>query len=261
MATPAPAEKSLELYNDLLAIPVNERPEDAEKLLWQLRALCKSTPGNFPALVALIQGALMTGQRDEAAENLERAWGLRQGQEPQVVFTFAGHLVDIGQYGRAKTVLCELLAQPAIRSNAKHLNLAYQCAVPSGDVEWWREIMEISRDLGDTVDYEVWDRTVKDFDLSKYLPNHFEIVHGFVAAQQCAVIVHQYIGPTDHFCFDVLYYLPLDRKDRVELNFQIDQALCDHYEKLELEPAWYVDVINVSIAGYYPQLHSTRPVP
>ena len=258
MTTPAPAEKSVDLYNRLLSLSVDEQSDEIGRILWQLRQLIRNRPGDFRAGVALAEAELTSGNREKAQEQIDRLWALRSTEDSRVYFTLIGQLIDIGSYDRAKQLLQELLGRNGYRAIPGVLSLAFVCALASGDFAWLRALREITVSLG--LDDKVNDyvECLERNNFVDHFSRHQKIVRDIVAERQAGVSVYMFQDSDEVGPIAVQIYIPGTKDERRELEDQIRGALRSYYASLGLPESYHHSHLHTELFGCHEQ---PNPIP
>src|SRR5258706_7926393 len=111
MSEGIPARKADELFNRLTAVQF-EDVEIARRLALELRQLNRQKPGDFTTKTALAEALLLSGQRDEAVEQMVGAFHLRRRNAYAEVDRLAMLFSFIGDRQRAVQLIEEIAFQP-----------------------------------------------------------------------------------------------------------------------------------------------------
>lgn len=238
MAQGTPAKAATEIFNAILRSELDEL-EKLGSLVWRARQLCNTQPADFSVRVALASALLQTGMREEALQQLDTAFGLRQISEPGIVGTLAHLYVCVANYDRSKALFRMLTADPA------HLKLdvvtenAARFAVSAGDVEYLREIVELTIDTPQNIFPNVALQIIEASGLADHLPTHQKIITEIVGEHQAwigAAPVDETGGPA---MLAVWRYLMVDAAECRALARRVTEALCAYYVEKGLPPGMY----------------------
>ena len=97
MASAAPAEEPVELFNKLIGIsPADEA--GLARIMWRLQALRRKLPGDLPVGVALLQCLSLQGLAGEAVDLAKELWPRRGSMETMVAVTYSALLTHLAMY-------------------------------------------------------------------------------------------------------------------------------------------------------------------
>ncbi len=235
MAQGTPAEAATEIFNAILRSELDEQ-EKLGSLVWRARQLCHTQPTDFSVRVALASALLQTGMREEALQQLDTAFGLRQISEPGIVGTLAHLYVCVANYDRSKALFRMLTADPA------HLKLdvvtknAARFAVSAGDVGYLREINDLTTDSSTHSFPKIVLQILEASGMVEHLSAHQKIVTKIVGKHQ-AWIGAAPIDETDGFA--VWRHLMVDAAECRALARRVTEALCAYYAEKGLPPGMY----------------------
>ena len=238
MAQGTPAEAATEIFNAIVGSELDEQKK-LGSLVWRARQLCHTQPADFSVRVALASALLKTGMREEALQQLDTAFGLRQISEPGIVGTLAHLYVCVANYDRSKALFRMLTMDPG------HLKLdvvtenAARFAVSAGDVGYLREINDLTTDSSTHSFPKIVLQILEASGMVEHLSAHQKIVTKIVGEHQAwigAAPIDEMDGPAT---FAVWRHLMVDAAECRALARRVTEALCAYYAEKGLPPGIY----------------------
>lgn len=146
-ATPAAARKSVELFNRMAEIGVND-VEEAVQCVFQLRTLARQGKLDFLGRVALAEALLIAGHRDEAVEQVEAAFHTVDFTDHEGMDRLSMALAHVGMRDRALSINKQLARSPGVAANHDAMANATVLALWAGDVEYLEELAGLQQAAG-----------------------------------------------------------------------------------------------------------------
>jgi hypothetical protein len=253
---PAPKLKSVELYNRLLDLVVEDDADEVVRIMWRLKSLVRQNPTNFASGVALIEASLMCGERQSAVAEIEKLWKIRHIEESQALRTYVYQLIDVGNYGRCKHLVEEFMCEKESRIVAIFEGLLVNCAFYFGDVGWIETMRGDAFGARINAQASGMIQNLKKSGLSNHLGNHQEIVRSAVKGKQTSIFLRDRQGSESTLCLTNLISVPATRLERRVMESNIDDALQEYYASVDLPPTFYLDRLNTIIVSGYLQTRS-----
>jgi hypothetical protein len=105
MTTPEPESLAVNLFNEIGSLDL-EDVDRARTVYLALRRLREQQPASFMASVALVMASLKVGRRDEAINEIGRAYGLKNAADIMGWSALADMSVFVAQLDRAAELYC-----------------------------------------------------------------------------------------------------------------------------------------------------------
>ena len=105
MTTPEPESLAVNLFNEIGSLDL-EDVDRARTVYLALRRLREQQPASFMASVALVMASLKVGRRDEAINEIGRAYGLKNATDIMGWSALADMSVFVAQLDRAAELYC-----------------------------------------------------------------------------------------------------------------------------------------------------------
>ena len=193
---------------------------------------------------------LQTGQRTEALQELETAFGLRQLDDIPA-WDFLAHLFTcVLDYERAKTLFAAMTENPDIRKMETVMGNAVRFAVCSGDISYLHELSEIEQLTDGSVDAMTAGQALNVLDESgmiKHVAAHQRIVSEVLEGVQSWIGAAPIGESSGSVIIEVERYLQFGVADRQVLRRQITDALGVYYVDQGLAPGHYMTHLHTTL--------------
>lgn len=247
MATPTPAEESIELFNTLLCTAPSDQ-DAVQRILWRGRQLERKRPNDFRIRVLLATACALGEDPRGALAAIERIGELWVGQDTEPLISYLSILMGLWELERATQVAKSLLATPALNGNHVVLGLAVECAIGIGNGDWLAELSDLkkkrpgSREAADALD------VVEQSGLREHLSRHQELVRKHVAGTAC-LTAHAVFGVEDDAPFIATnVFAAADRATCRRIERDISESLATYYESQGLPPGVYIPYFTTIVS-------------
>ena len=252
MVGPTPAEESVQLYNDVVVETQLDEQDKLASFIWRTRQLCRAAPSDFAARVVMASVLLRIGQRDEALENLDTAYGLRQIDKLAAWEHLAFLFTSVLDYERAGELIRSTTSNKEIRYQGGMIGNAARFAICSGDITYLRELAEISD--ADNLDADDESelpgqllRLLDEGDLAPHLGAHQQIITDLLSGVQSWTGVNTVDEDDGSEMIVVLRYVQHGKADRFALRRSVTDALNAYYQNQGLAPGRHIGILHTSL--------------
>jgi hypothetical protein len=174
-ATPAAARKSVELFNRMATIGVND-VEEAVQCVFQLRTLARQGKLDFLGRVALAEALLIAGHRDEAVEQVEAAFHTADLTDYEGMDRLSMALAHVGMRDRALSINKQLARSQGFAATSHILVNATFLALWAGDIEYLEELAGLQEASGAEGPAGEYLRAIEGRGLRAHLSTHQRVV-------------------------------------------------------------------------------------
>ena len=244
MTSGAPAEASVDFYNQLLRLPGSDK-EAIGHIEFRLRALQRKQPNDLRTMVALLQALTMGGKTGEAIVTADRIWGQRDRLDTDRQLTFLAQLCDLGMFGRAKDLAVKFLDVPGLRANPEFVSLVVHIAVGAGNLDLMRTAADCEADVTLSRQIESFVEELQRLGLYSHFERHQAIVQNVFYGHQCSYLPIFFDAETPEL--SVYVYANERRENRRLLENEIDDALANYFAEEGIDPGLFVPVITTQV--------------
>lgn len=232
LAAPEPQSLAVSLFNEIGTLALEEI-ERARTLYLDIRRLRQHQPSSFFVSVACVVAALRVGRREEAIEELGRAYGIKNTSEIVGWGALADLSAIVGQldrsaelYGRLR-VIPGALAIPQIAQNAAN------SALISGNIESLRYLSDEGIRLNSPISNATQYLSIVDrAGISKHFDDHQKIVSAVLRDTRTWAGPEIRYEDRDEPTLVIYHWVLGDRATRTRLQLEMIDALRAHYQSV-----------------------------
>jgi hypothetical protein len=234
MATGAPAEQAVEIFNELVRM-VPSQKEAVSQIQWRLRGLARSRSGDTVIGIARLLAELMLGDSVEAARHADRLWMLRHVMSGEQLGIFLSELLHLGMFERAAQILAEIRESP-VESAVPNLTESYlRVAWDSGSVEQLEAIVNSPIAAQLLPGWQVFLGRLKNVGLIQHLAARQKIVWEETFRRQCfSELIFTPVEDTEEVELAHYVYMSGDYGERTSLEAGIRSRIDDYFMKVGL---------------------------
>jgi hypothetical protein len=238
---PQPAEKAVDLSNQLYTLPIDEVRE-RRRIVSELRDLARGVPSDPNVRLPFAIGLFQLGSREEAASHLEAAYNLRANLKPGNHTNLVRALLVGGQLDRARTALREVDEFGVFSSGDDNAEHTAMTAVALGDAEFAKSIAEHAQNFCDA---HVFAEAIEAHGIADALPLYVNILMENVEDVLCDISVRIVGDDPDpkQLVFEPRVNLPY--KERRKIERVVRKALRDRLDRDTYERLDSAIVVNV----------------
>ena len=141
MSAPEPEALAAALFSEIGQLDLDET-DRARTIYLELRRLRQQQPASFGTSVALIMATLRVGRREEALNEIGRAYGLKTTADIISWGALADLSIFVGQLDRGAELYERLRSVPGALAIPQVSQNAASSAVVRGDIEYLRSIAD-----------------------------------------------------------------------------------------------------------------------
>jgi hypothetical protein len=229
LSGPEPESSATNLFNEIGSLEL-EDVERARTLYLNIRRLRQSRPSSFILSVASVIAALKVGRRDEAIEELGRAYGLRDASEIVGWGALADLNAIVGQLDRSAELYTRLCAFPGALAIPQIVHNAANSALISGSIENLRfladEDAKLNRPASNASRYLF---IIERSGISESFNDHQKIVSSVLRETRTWAEPQIRHEDRDEPTLVIYHWILGDRAARNRLQVQMIDALRAHY--------------------------------
>ena len=244
MTSGAPAEASVDFYNQLLRLPCSDK-EAIGHIEFRLRALRRKQPNELQTIVALLQALTMGGKTGEAIDTADHLWGQRDWLDTDRQLTFLAQLSSLGMFGRAKELAVKFLDVPGLCANPEFILLVVHIAVGAGDLDLMHTAADCEVDATLSRQIEAFVEELQRLGLDSHFERHQATVQNVIYGHQCSYLPIFYDAEAPEL--SVYVYANERREKRRLLENEIDDALADYFAEEGVDPGLFVPLITTQV--------------
>ena len=244
MTSGAPAEASVDFYNQLLRLPCSDK-EAIGHIEFRLRALRRKQPNDLRTRVALLQALTMLGKTGEAIETADYLWGQRDWLDADRQLTFLAQLSGLGMFGRAKELAVKFLDAPGLCADPAFVSLIVHVAVGAGDLDLMRTVAGWEMHATLPRQIKSFIEELQRLGLDSHFEQHQATVQNVIYGHQCSYLPIFYDAEAPEL--SVYVYANERREKRRLLENEIDDTLANYFAEEGIDPGLFVPLITTQV--------------
>ncbi|MBI1207052.1 MAG: hypothetical protein GC191_07150 [Azospirillum sp.] len=217
------------------------------QLEWRLMRMVRQQPENFVVRTSLAAAQVMLGQREQAQQNLEIAYGLRERHLVPVQCALCLTFAVIGNFEKAMVLVRELIVNPELLCIHPVVNICSHVAFLAGDAGLLIEMSDLARNTGQ-INVAGLILAGLGNDLVPHLSAHQQIVQSILQPHPCSVDVgfidDGYEPPLISTHWPVSC---LSAQHRRDLEWRLADALYDYYANTPISPGRGVNAFGFQL--------------
>jgi hypothetical protein len=230
MPTPEPTNLATKLFNEIAQLPLEE-VDRARTLYLDLRRLRQSQPSSFLVSVASVIAALKAGRREEAVQELGRAYGIKDPSEIVGWGALADLSAIVGQFDRSAELYARLRSIPGALAIPQISQNAANSALISGSIDNLRyladEDFKLNKATSNAVQYL---GIIERAGIVKNFSDHQKIVSSVLREARTWAGPEIRYEDRDEPTLVIYHWVLGNRAARNSLQLQMINALRAHYD-------------------------------
>ncbi|MDK9720756.1 MAG: hypothetical protein OEL53_06185 [Rhodospirillales bacterium] len=234
MNTPAPVNKAIDFYNQLVPLAYDQKDEIG-RLAWKLQSLHHKDHRDLDASVALLSALSMLGKANEAHDLANEIWAHRFLLKPQAAATYKSNLFKIGEWDRFYSLSTSLSGGTAHPKDQE----AY--SVITGDAEYLRSLSNVSENDPRFVALAV---TMAKAGILDFFTGHQSTVHRSLGGRFTNLAYAVFNEEdSDDVNLNCVYFIDAPLSERRAIESRIDSDLAAYYLSQGVEPSIYSTIL------------------
>ncbi len=237
MSVPAPELLANHLFNQIGNLPIDEI-DQARTLYFEIRRLREKQPADFTTAVALVVASLKVGRRDEAVEELSRAYGLKSLHEIVMWGALADLNIFIGRLDRGAELYGALRRIPGAFAVPQVSRNAANAALTLGDVDFLAFVTEEAKKVSLAEGIAgFYLSIIEHYRVAKTFAEHQRIVSSVLKDSRVWMMPEISVAYQDAPSIIISHWCLVDRKECSKLQDAIIDALRAYYQSVEVSLA------------------------
>tara|TARA_R110000772_G_scaffold49123_4_gene112574 strand:- start:127811 stop:128584 length:774 start_codon:yes stop_codon:yes gene_type:complete len=244
---PAPAQKSIQLHNDLIATA----PSDVERiraLSWQLRQMRRQNRSDFRVNTTLMLAFLMAGDRKDYDDLFNEVKGSHIGQPFECQMSYLETVLSSGNFVEGRNIIDQMIGITGALRRFQFLDACVQCAVALADLKWLKDVADKERAAELSGSAEEFLRVLDVSPIARHFPKHQEIVLSKIESSSC-ICRFTLVGEEEmQDSMSCWVHASLDRDQCKQLEDEIHSALMDFYRMQDEAPGVYIPEYGIIVS-------------
>ncbi len=232
MSAPEPESLAVALFNEIGQLDLDQ-VDRARTVYLDLRRLRQQRPADFSISAALIMAALKVGRRDEALDEIGRAYGIKTTADIISWGALADMSVFVCQLDRGAELYGRLRAIPGAFAIPQISQNGANSAMIRGDIDFLRYVVtedkKVNKEISNAANFLA---IIDHFGIAETFNEHQRIVSSVLRDSRTWVAPEIRYEDRDEATIVIYHWVLGDRARRARLQVDMLDALRAHYQSI-----------------------------